>query len=194
MEYYLWTIYSIQKNVIVRYKGILKINNMAPKNWPKNIIYTNKIIDKNILYPINDYIEGVFVKEITQSDHILLGEYGLFTRRQWEKYEIIGEYCGELCEYNENNDKNGYIASLYYDLSPEETIYIDANKYGNETRFINDYRNIKSNPNTQLTSCNISGKQHILIIVIETILPYNEILIDYGGDYWDYHKKSTKNL
>ena len=72
MEYYLWTIYSIQKNVIVRYKGILKINNMAPKNWPKNIIYTNKIIDKNILYPINDYIEGVFVKEITQSDHILL--------------------------------------------------------------------------------------------------------------------------
>jgi hypothetical protein len=31
------------------------------------------------------------VKEITTDNHLLVGEYGLFARRRWEPFEIIGE-------------------------------------------------------------------------------------------------------
>ena len=161
---------------------------MRPQNWPDTINYTNKtILNNNKEYPEHNYLEGVIIKEITNPNHKLFGEYGLFARRQWEKYEIIGEYCGLLSKYNEIDEKTRYLAQLYIDESPEDTLYIDANQYGNETRFINDYRNIALEPNTTFVSSNISGKQHILIIVTKQIKPYTEILADYGNDYWNYH-------
>lgn len=158
---------------------------MLPKNWPKNIKYTNEVIIKDIQDPPKSFLDGVIIQEITNPDHILFGEYGLLSRRRWEPFEVIGEYCGVLCDgYSDSK----YIATLHRDVSDEEALAIDAQYYGNETRFINDYRNISDKPNTQLVSCNIEGHQKILIVVTEVINPYTEILLDYGDDYWEFFK------
>ena len=163
---------------------------MPPMNWPSNLIYTNKFINiNNITLPTHHFLEGVIIKEITDINHILYKQYGLFSRRRWKPFEIIGNYTGIV---SEPSHEGRYVARLYHDVSPLETPSIDAQNYGNETRFINDYRNISDGANTCLVSTNISGEQHILIIVIKEIEPYTEILLDYGNDYWDFYNKKSE--
>ena len=155
---------------------------MNPCNWPKDIEYTNKVIIKDYQNQTQNFLDGVIIQEITNPNHILAGEYGLFARRRWVPCEVIGEYCGVL---NDGYNNSKYLAYLHHDVPDSETLCIDAEKFGNETRFINDYRNIAPNPNTQLVSCNIEGHQRVLVVVIRIINPYTEILLDYGKDYWE---------
>lgn len=43
------------------------------------------------------YIEGVEIRELGE-DHVLSGEHGLFTTKQFKQCEIIGEYVGEIVD------------------------------------------------------------------------------------------------
>ena len=153
---------------------------MRPQNWPDTINYTNKtILNNNKEYPEHNYLEGVIIKEITNPNHKLFGEYGLFARRQWEKYEIIGEYCGLLSKYNEIDEKTRYLAQLYIDESPEDTLYIDANEYGNETRFINDYRLYYFNVGTNFYF-NVYNIKLYIVDMLNLVLDHCiTVLLDY---------------
>lgn len=64
--------------------------------------------------------------------------WGLFAGEEIPENKFIIEYMGEFIDYAEfnmrfgrNDDKN------FYFLSVSNTIYIDAKKYGNESRFAN---------------------------------------------------------
>lgn len=162
---------------------------MNPKNWPENIKYTNKLLDENKLDTEQYNIQGVYIDEIIDEKHPVYGQKGLFSKRRWEKFEVIGNYCGIICDPSVTNK---YVARLYHDLSSEETLCINALECGNELRYINDYRNIAEEPNTKFISSNINGNQQILVIVTKDILPYTEILIDYGVDYWNYWNEYDK--
>lgn len=155
---------------------------MNISKWNTNINYSNKTLEtENLKFINHSNLVGVFVKEITYPDHILYGEKGLFSRRYWKKFEIIGNYTGVLSEKNEGK----YLAKLYHDDS--YNLCIDGEYYGNELRYINDYRNIKNTPNCKFISSIIDGKQQILVVVIEDIPSYNEVLIDYGYDYCSHY-------
>ena len=152
-----------------------------PKNFPKNIQYSNDLVFTNI-YPKKTNLIGVEIREITNENHKLFGEYGLFAKRRWKKFEIIGDYTGEVCNSNNEGD---YVANLYHDLPSNESIGIDSINYGNETRFINDYRGINDIPNTKIVSTVVGGISRILFVVIEDIATFEEILTDYGEEYWE---------
>ena len=169
--------------------NIYYYNIMNPKNWPENIKYTNKLLDENKLDTEQYNIQGVYIDEIIDEKHPVYGQKGLFSKRRWEKFEVIGNYCGIICDPSATNK---YVARLYHDLSSEETLCINALECGNELRYINDYRNIAEEPNTKFISSNINGNQQILVIVTKDILPYTEILIDYGVDYWNYWNEYDK--
>jgi hypothetical protein len=123
---------------------------MITKVWDNNINYSNKSLENNDLKFINHLnLIDVFVKEITEPNHILYGQKGLFTRKFWNKFEVIGNYTGILT--TKNNGK--YLANLY--RSDDCLEYgIDI---GNELRYINDYRNIQDKPNYKFVDSIIDG-------------------------------------
>jgi len=155
---------------------------LIPENWPSNVKYKNTVDRKKAVLSFG-CLEGVQTIKIKDDNHILKGQYGVFATRDWGKYEIIGCYCGEI----KSNNGGKYVANLYTSRSGNEWT-IDSEKEGNETRFINDYRNISKEKNVSFEKTIINNQRMILIVVIKNISEGEEILSDYGDDYWKYIK------
>lgn len=126
------------------------------------------------------FIPGVEVRDLPL-DHFLgkNGEQGLFAARKFFKYDILGEYTGivvprEVCGH--------YVAALE-DKPPVESLGVDAQKAGNELRYINSYINIDFGPNVVMKTCIVNKEPRILIICTTDILPGDEFLLDYGVFY-----------
>ena len=68
--------------------------------------------------------------------------------------------------------------------SSEEPFGIDANKFGNEMRFINDYRNIADEQNSEFSPDWVHGEYRMRIVATRCIEADEEILTDYGEEYW----------
>jgi hypothetical protein len=126
-------------------------------------------------------IDGVKIQQLPEN-HMLANQYGLFATKQFNKFDIIGEYVGVV---GFNNGK--YVASIN-----NEGLGIDAEKYGNELRFINDYHNIADNPNAIMSLCYIDSYPHIIIVCTNNISIGQEILIDYGDEYNNYYIHNKK--
>lgn len=62
---------------------------------------------------------------------------------------------------------------------------VDAREGGNESRFINDYRNNARNPNvTFKLEYHVTGLPYIACKVLRAIKPGEQLLADYGRHYW----------
>lgn len=106
--------------------------------------------------------------------------WGVFANRHFKKGEWIGEYCGLVRKRRKKDRLNAYC--FEYRLSQEvATKYlIDAENQGNLARFINH----SSNPNliTDLVYCN--GLPHVILTVKNPVAKNEQLLYDYGPDYW----------
>jgi len=129
------------------------------------------------------HISGVKIIKITKKTHILKGEYGLFATKIWKTFDIIGQYTGQIV----TPDIEGiYVANMFNDTYKDDLRYsVNAEIMGNETRYINDYRGIKDKPNCKFIKTYIEGLPVIAVVVIIDINKGDEILTDYGDDYWD---------
>ena len=125
------------------------------------------------------YIDGITVEKILDSNHVLNGEYGVFAEKKFKIGDVIGQYTGKIVY---GNVSGRYVA----ELTNTTELNINAETEGNETRFINDYRNIKNKPNCCISRTIIDNKPCVLFIVIDVINIHDEILVDYGTNYWDY--------
>lgn len=107
--------------------------------------------------------------------------HGLFANRELQPGEIIGEYTGQLSDdwklLRDGGEFNPYL--LRY---PFETRYaIDARRHGNETRFIN---HSSKNANAGRRHVFHGGIIQVVFVVERKIAKGEQILIDYGPDYW----------
>jgi hypothetical protein len=123
-------------------------------------------------------VKGVEVRKLPKN-HFLAGEYGLFATRRFEKYDILGEYTGKIVDHHAFGH---YVAALE-DKSHEESLGIDAQRIGNEMRFINSYLQIAFSANVTMHTAYINTYPHILIVCCENIEINDEILLDYGAAY-----------
>jgi len=67
-------------------------------------------------------------------------------------------------------------------------IQVNALKYRNHLAFINDYRDKERQDrlkNVTFVEVLHKGWPHIMVIVCHEIKPGEQLLIDYGQDYWD---------
>lgn len=144
-----------------------------PSNWPKDIEYINTMKYNKKQLPRKDLIHGVKILKLNES-HLLKGQYGLFATKEWKKYNILGEYTGDVIKV----EGGEYCAFL------TEQFCVDAHGCGNELRFINDYRNISDKPNTKLEIVYLDKKPKVLVVIIDDINEGEEFLLNYGEDYW----------
>ena len=145
-----------------------------PSNWPSDIEYINTMNYNKKKLPRKDLIDGVKILKLNES-HFLKGQYGLFATKDWQKYNILGEYTGKVIK----NDGGEYCAFL------TEQFNVDAGICGNELRYINDYRNIAEKPNTKLEIVYLDKKPKVLVVVTEDVNNGQEFLLNYGEDYWN---------
>jgi hypothetical protein len=161
---------------------------MKIDNWDRDIQYTS-VCDwagiKSKHYKKN-YINGIEIKIITDPSHIVCGERGVFAEKEFKVGDIIGQYTGKIV----TSDAFGkYVASLKTD---DDLLGVDAENTGNEMRFINDYRNIKPEPNCQLSHTSVDGKPIVLVCVVKQINENDELLLNYGEGYWKSFAENIK--
>lgn len=130
-------------------------------------------------------------EEILPEDHKLKGQRGVFANDNIDKYKTIAFYEGKILK--KNAQCNGYTMNMQY----ERSIYaIDPliDNSGNISIYINDYRDNIVNlydPINDISKINcsflwiiIDKKPYTIIIATRKIKKDDELLVDYGDDYW----------
>ena len=144
----------------------------------KNFIFTNQNLhtNKNLNLQTKDFDKGYIVKKINDKNHPCYNQFGLYATRDWQPFEIINEYTGELVNIYEKQSnytvgfqKNGFLG-----------LGIDAQECGNAMRFINHYGGIHDKePNVKYETVVNEDFIRIYVICIKPIGENDEILADY---------------
>jgi len=132
--------------------------------------------------------------------HPANGQSGLFASKDLKPGTFILQYLGEIhappASTQETPPKPDPHANSNYDLSldREHGISIDADKKGNEARFINDYRGVAERPNTEFKEIwdVRRGERGIGVWVLQEgkkgkgkgVRKGEEILVSYGKGFW----------
>ncbi|KAJ7042590.1 SET domain protein [Mycena alexandri] len=186
-----------------------------PHNWPKNIHYTttcsfHSSVPQSIRQKITEGSAAktatinppngpspadksvVAIRRISESTHPACGQLGLFAARKIKEKTVIVDYIGEIhCDERPESD---YDLSLF--RSSDLSVGIDANKQGNEGRFVNDYRGIpgQEKPNAVFVDERLaSGELRMRIVSSRIITKGEEILVSYGKAWWQARTTSTSN-
>ena len=157
----------------------------------------------------------VKITPITTPSHPANGQSGLFATKDLKPGTFILQYIGEIHasplsktsaststspEANSQSQKADPHASSNYDLSldREMGIGIDADKRGNEARFINDYRGVAERPNAEFKEIwDGARKERGMGVWVlpegkrgkgKGIRKGEEILVSYGRGFWGARK------
>lgn len=79
-----------------------------------------------------------------------VASYGLFARLAIPCGTLIGDFTGQV-KPQQGRDQSKYLLEVFHDPIMGISLDVDAEHYGNETRFINDYKSLRSEPNVGFT-------------------------------------------
>ncbi|CZT07562.1 uncharacterized protein RAG0_12965 [Rhynchosporium agropyri] len=169
----------------------------------------------------------VKITPITKPSHPAYGQSGLFAAKDLKPGTFILQYLGEIhasplpapghpdpdppakaqlhpkVETEARAKRLDPHASSNYDLSldRETGLGIDADKRGNEARFINDYRGVGAKPNAEFKDVwDVGRKERGMGVWVlpegksgkgkrKGIRKGEEILVSYGRGFWDARKE-----
>lgn len=176
--------------------------------WPSSVEFSNNYRwdesvsqdIKDTYHPVtgarvrtNHLSRRVYFKRITDTNHPACGEYGLYCALPngappgtW-----LLDYVGHVT-LGENQDKQSDYVS---DFGEHSELACDANTYGNEARFLNDFRNTGKYPNVEF---NFRRDQHgelrqgVYVKLAKDskvegfngVRQHEELLVSYGKGYW----------
>lgn len=119
---------------------------------------------------------------------------GLFALRKFLRSERIIEYTGERITAREYARRYPTGFAMYgLELGGRPRIFIDAAdpKLSNEARYANDARKTGLQNNAYFGTVGVARRGHVqkrrrrsYLYAARDILPGEEILVDYGKDYW----------
>jgi hypothetical protein len=194
-----------------------------PRSWPKSCETTyifepvySKSLDKETLGKLHsipasgngsearslilyDLTPGpsslVTIKPIANApNHPANGQHGLFASRKLPPGTFITCYLGFVHPSNESNLESNYDLSM----DPHLKIAVDGEMYGNEARFINDYRGIATRANAEFQDVWMKNKdafeRRIGVVVAggkNGIGKGEEILVSYGKGFWAARSASS---
>lgn len=135
----------------------------------------------------------VRIRYITEPSHPARGQNGLFAVRKILPRSHIIDYIGEVhCQDRAGSD---YDLSLFRS-EDGDNVGIDASVMGNEARFVNDYRGIRSKPNAVFVESRTSQGELRMSIWSskDPIQKGDEILVSYGKNWWRSRTAQTNAL
>jgi len=128
-------------------------------------------------------LDLIEVQKVTDPNHPEHGKFGVFAKVALDKNKVLGEYTGAI-QLTDTKKTSGF-ASILFD-NYVHSVDVDAEKIGNEFRFLNDYRGTSiSRPNVTLSATVFNGEWHIAVLTTRIIPRGTELVVDYGPTYWD---------
>ncbi|ORX43036.1 hypothetical protein DM01DRAFT_1340898 [Hesseltinella vesiculosa] len=126
--------------------------------------------------------KNIKIKKITDASHPCCGAYGLVAAQTLQPRQLILDYLG-VVEY-----KDGYSPSSDYVIRFGQDLSIDAEKFGNEARFCNDFRGVAQGPNVCFLNYLDERSQRIRVGIFvlgnKKIKKGEELLVTYGKSFW----------
>ncbi|KAI0728581.1 hypothetical protein C8Q72DRAFT_833363 [Fomitopsis betulina] len=181
---------------------------LAPPHWPASVLYiaeqryhTSVPTELRLLIrptqPVLSVVQNphklTVIRRITEQSHPAHGQFGLFAAKKIQPRSHIVDYAGEVhCDDRLGSD---YDLSLYRDASGL-SVGIDAQLMGNEARFVNDYRGIKSKPNAMFEERRTeAGELRMSVWSSSDIIKKgDEILVSYGKSWWQARVGQTGGI
>ncbi len=109
--------------------------------------------------------------------------FGLFAFEPLPARQLIGTYAGLLTPIHDVAEQGAYAHEAW----PDAPVAIDAAVAGNHTRFLNH----GAKPNIATVQCIIARSWHVLYVTSRAIAADEELLVDYGKEYWRRRKQKT---
>jgi len=153
----------------------------------------------------------VKITPITISTHPANGQAGLFAARALPAGSLILPYYGIVHSaappHSLEHEKSDY--DLWLDREAE--VAVDADKAGNEARFVNDYRGVRDKPNAEFREVwdPRLGQKGMAVFVLPTgksaaakgkgkgeggIAKGEEICVSYGKGFWGKRKAEEEEV
>ncbi|KAL7555294.1 hypothetical protein ACHAWF_018997 [Thalassiosira exigua] len=180
---------------------------LSESDWPADVEFSNDYrwdpavpVEMRERYAPSDRIRRraprlssrVYFKRISDPDHPAHGEFGLYCALphappgSW-----LLDYVGHVT-LGENQDKESDYVS---DFGDKSELACDANSYGNEARFLNDFRNTGKHPNVEFNKRrdkNGELRQGVYVKLkkdakeegFDGVRRDEELLVSYGKSYW----------
>jgi hypothetical protein len=169
-----------------------------PKNWPKNVKFSSSLRFGSL----NAYNEnrtqdvcicGISLKTIADPLHPCKGQLGVFASMNFDEKHEFGQDAGKVITHGHEIGDHTFF--MCYSKGKRVDYTIDAREEGNETRFVNDYRGIARAPNVvfDMKESPLTGHAIVVLISLTVIQEGEELLCDYGQDYWDRENAERKD-
>jgi len=182
-------------------------NSNSNSNWPTQVEFSNNYkYDPTIPSEIKEKYcpsgtvrqrasrpsSKVYYKRINDPDHPAHGEFGLFCAIP---HAMPGtwllDYVGHVTRGEDQDKTSDYVS----DFGERSELACDANSYGNEARFLNDFRNTGKHPNVEFNirrDKNGELRQGVYVKLAKDaktkdfngIQQHEELLVSYGKSYW----------
>ena len=134
----------------------------------------------------------VYFRRISDPDHPAHGEFGLYCALDrippgaW-----LLDYVGRVMRGEDQDKQSDYVS----DFGEKSELACDANKHGNEARFLNDFRNTGKFPNVEFNlrrDKNGELRQGVYVKLakdarrpgFDGVRKDEELLVSYGKSYW----------
>jgi hypothetical protein len=150
---------------------------------PEDLVKHDRHIEEKQVHP------HIKIK-LLGADHPISGQRGLFASEKIEPSTSLGEYVGEV--FLGGGDPEMFPRKDVHCWQAARngiSIQISSHRIANELAFANDYRGIKSAPNTGLHWIIHKGFYHFGYATLCAIESGEEILVDYGSK-WSTHLKN----
>ena len=113
---------------------------------------------------------------------------GLFVKNEIKKGEIVCEYEGEIvpwsvCEKRAEQGHEGYAFFITKNRCVDAYFTKEAiARYANDAKGIGRVEGLKNNAQYEIKTR--QGEKRVFIVAIKNIKPNDEVLVDYGKEYW----------
>ncbi len=113
---------------------------------------------------------------------------GLFVKNEVKKGEIVCEYEGEIvpwsvCEKRAEEGHEGYAFFITKNRCVDAYFIKEAiARYANDAKGIGRVEGLRNNAQYEIKTR--QGEKRVFIVATKTLKANDEVLVDYGKDYW----------
>ena len=164
------------------------------EEWPARSIETVKAL---VSLPKGEQVMNLEAR-ILPEDHKLKGQRGVFASEDIKQWDVVAFYEGNKTRSEKVSHPNSEYNLFVIEDTTNKLYVIDptANNSGNLSMFINDYRDDVNNLgsgenkvekiNVFFLGINVDYECHVVVVANRDIHKGEEILVDYGYQYWHF--------
>eukprot|EP00466_Bigelowiella_natans_P019624 jgi/Bigna1/144574/aug1.89_g19282 len=161
-----------------------------PKGWPPEIDFKSDCDWTGVCEELQAKLRpkqnnekracrSVRIRVIEDENHPAYRQRGLFAAGTIKPRTHIIDYVGKILPESKESQTSDYIIAFTENLS------IDAEKHGNESRFINDFRGTGGKQNVKFdTYESQEGTRLGVFSMKEPVRKGEELLVTYGRGFW----------